>query len=57
MAESAQEMGGGAIHKGDRCVAELTTLLHRIERAIVEWQSKSATAEQQRYAASPRWGL
>ncbi|MDX2241179.1 MAG: hypothetical protein NW224_10890 [Leptolyngbyaceae cyanobacterium bins.302] len=41
----------GRYTRGDRCVAELTTLLHRIERAIVEWQSKSATAEQQRWAA------
>ncbi|MDX2230162.1 MAG: hypothetical protein NW220_11020, partial [Leptolyngbyaceae cyanobacterium bins.349] len=30
--ESAQEIGGGAVQKGDRCVAQLTTLLHRIVR-------------------------
>ena len=29
--EGAQEVGGGAVPRGDRCVAELTTLLHRIE--------------------------
>ena len=50
--EGAQEIGGGAVQRGDRCVAELTTLLQRIvERSWLRLRS-AATAEQQRYTAS-----
>jgi len=44
-----QEAIGETVLGGDRCVAQLTTLLHRIVRFCV-WGRKiwSATAEQQR---------
>ena len=54
--EGAQEVEGGAVQKGDRCVSQLTTLLHRIEGEIVALQSLFATAEQHRYAAQVIYG-
>jgi len=53
LSESEQDAIGETVLGGDRCVAQLTTLLHRIVTFCL-WSRKvwSATAEQQRWAAS-----